>query len=487
MKPFTKTNPSVLCMMMFVLTITSCIKNFDAPPGPGEVNIVANTSINALKTYHTIPGTYDEITEDVIISGVITANDKSGNFYKQLFIQDTSGAMQILVDAYSLYASYPVGRKVYVKCKGLTLSDSYGNMVLGIKAIINGSPSMEGIPAAMVTKHLIGSTLNNPVEPLTITASDLGTTMNNRYINALVKLENYEFVTGDTGKIYSDTSSYKSTTNRLISTGCGSTLTLTVRTSGYANFAGVKLPSGNGSLTAIYTIYKSSPTSATTTKQMIIREPGDVQFDNSRCGAPPVGTIVLLNEDFETQTANTTFPYVPVTIAGWNNISEIGTRTFDARIFSNNKYAYMSAFGTNAGAVKTWLVTKGINLDNTTSETLNFETKQDFYMSSTNGSGFPVPSDLKILISTNYTGTGNPWAAGVNWTDITSSATLSPGSTTSNYPSSYTPSGTIDLSTYSGTVYIAFRYEGTDAASTTTVAGDKTSAWEIDNIRVWGR
>jgi hypothetical protein len=178
---------------------------------------------------------------------------------------------------------------------------------------------------------------------------------------------------------------------------------------------------------------------------------------------------------------------VPVTIAGWNNISEIGTRTFDARIFSNNKYAYMSAFGTNNGAVKTWLVTKGINLNNTTSETLNFETKQDFYMSSTNGSGFPVPSDLKILISTNYTGTGNPWAAGVNWTDITSSATLSPGSTTSNYPSSYTPSGTIDLSTYSGTVYIAFRYEGTDAASTTTVAGDKTSAWEIDNIRVWGR
>jgi hypothetical protein len=487
MKQLTKINSIALFILMTGLAITSCKKTFDAPPGPGEVDLVANTTIDALKTYHTIPGTYDEITQDVIISGVITANDKTGNFYKQLFVQDTSGAMQILVEAYSLYASYPVGRKVFIKCKGLTLSDLNGNMVLGVKAIINGTPSMEGIPAAVLSKHVIGATLNNSVEPLTITAADLGTTMNNKYINALVKLENYEFITGDTGKIYSDTSSYKSTTNRLISTGCGSTLTLTIRTSGYSNFAGVRLPSGNGSISAIYTIYKSSPTSATTTKQMIIRDTADVQFKNSRCGAPPVGTIVLLNEDFETQTANTTFPYAPVTITGWNNLPEIGTRSYDARIFSNNKYAYMSAFGTNNGAAKSWLVTKGINLDNTTSETLSFETKQDFYMSSTNGSGFPVPSDLKILISTNYTGTGNPWAAGVNWTDITASATLSPGSTTSNFPSSYTPSGTIDMSTYSGTVYIAFRYEGIDAVSATTVAGDKNSAWEIDNIRVWGR
>ncbi|MEN9963557.1 MAG: hypothetical protein RL582_652, partial [Bacteroidota bacterium] len=314
MKQLTKINSIALFILMTGLAITSCKKTFDAPPGPGEVDLVANTTIDALKTYHTIPGSYDEITQDVIISGVITANDKTGNFYKQLFVQDTSGAMQILVEAYSLYASYPVGRKVFIKCKGLTLSDLNGNMVLGVKAIINGTPSMEGIPAAVLSKHVIGATLNNPVEPLTITAADLGTTMNNKYINALVKLENYEFITGDTGKIYSDTSSYKSTTNRLISTGCGSTLTLTIRTSGYSNFAGVRLPSGNGSISAIYTIYKSSPTSATTTKQMIIRDTADVQFKNSRCGAPPVGTIVLLNEDFETQTANTTFPYAPVTI-----------------------------------------------------------------------------------------------------------------------------------------------------------------------------
>ena len=473
---------AAIIVMGAVMTITSCKKTFDAPPGPGEVNIVANTSIEALKTYHTIPGVYDLISEDVIISGVVVANDKSGNFYKQLFIQDSTGAMQILVDAYSLYASFPVGRKVYVKCKGLTLTDSYSNMVLGYKAIIDGLPSIEGIPGAMVNAHLIGGTLNNPVVPIPVTVADLGTGLNNRYINALVKLEDYEFVTADTSKTFSDTSSYKSTANRLVSKGCGNALTLTVRTSGYANFAGVHLPTGNGSITAIYTIYRSSPTSSTTTKQMIIRDPLDVQFYNGRCGAPPPGTVVLLNEDFETQTANTASPYIPITINGWNNAPEMGTRTFDARIFSNNKYAYLSAFGSNAAAITTWLVTNAINLNTTTTENLTFETKQDFYLTVAPG-GTPVPSALKVLISSNYTGTGNPWDPAVTWTDITSQATLSPGSTTSNYPTSYTPSGNINLSTYTGTVYIAFRYEGSDPTGTTN---DRTSAWEIDNVRVLG-
>ncbi len=476
---------NLVTALMLVASIgifSGCKKTFDQPPGPGDVNLVANTTIEGLKAYHTIPGAYDLINDDVIISGIVVADDKSGNFYKQLFIQDTTGAIQILLDAYSLYGSYPVGRKVYVKCKGLTLSDANNNMILGVKANISGLPSVEGIPGSVVNQYLVGGSLNNPVTPLNVTLADLGTNMNNRYINALVKLDGYEFIPGDTSKTYSDTSAYKSTQNRLISLGCGSSIQTVVRTSAYASFAAQRLPKGNGSITAIYTIFKSSPTSSTTTKQLLVRDTSDVQFYNGRCGAPPPGTVTLLNEDFETQTANTTFPYNPITITGWTNLPEVGTKFYDARIFSSNKYAYMSAFGTNLPDVKTWLVTKGINLDATTAETLTFETKQDFLLTTAPG-GTNVASALKVLVSTNFTGTGNPWAAGVTWTDITTQATLSPGSTTSNFPSSYTASGSIDLSSYTGTVYIAFRYEGADPSGTAT---DKTSAWEIDNVRILG-
>ena len=190
--------------VLFVLP--ACKKTFDEPPGPTDnVNVVANTSIAGLKTYHTTPGTYDLITNDVVISGIVVANDKSGNFYKQLFIQDSTGAMQILINSSGLYTAFPVGRRVFVKCKGLTISDSYSNMVLGVKAIVGGLPSLEGITGGLIGEHVIGGSINNKVEPISVNISDLGTAMNDRYINALVKLEGYEFDAADTLKTYSDT------------------------------------------------------------------------------------------------------------------------------------------------------------------------------------------------------------------------------------------------------------------------------------------
>lgn len=288
----------LLSALMIVLVLggtISCKKTFDSPPYPSDnVNLVANMTIMGLKTYHTIPGQIDTISQDVVISGIVTANDQSGNFYKQLFIQDSTGAMQILVDASSLYATYPVGRRVYLKCKGLALSDYYGNMQLGVRAVVGGVASVQGIPSALVSQYLVGGSLNNPVVPITVNAANLGSNLDDIYINALIKLQGYEFVSTDTAKTYSDTSVYKSTQNRLISTGCGSGTKLTVRTSAYANFAGEYLPKGNGDITAIYTIYKS--TSAT--KQLIIRNSSDVQFNASRCG----------------QTIDTT-PKTPITIA----------------------------------------------------------------------------------------------------------------------------------------------------------------------------
>ncbi len=270
---------SALIIVLVLGGALSCKKTFDAPPGPSDdLNIVANTSIQVLKSRHTVASQIDVIGDDIIICGIVSANDKSGNFYKQLFIQDTSGAMQIMIDASSLYATYPVGRRVYVKCKGLALSDYKGNMQLGIKADVGGVPSVQGIPAALVGQYVLGGSINNPVEPIVVTLNQLSTAMSDRYINALVKLEDFEFDV--TNVTYSDTSSYKSTVNRTFSKGCGSKESSIIRTSAYANFAAQTLPVGHGSITAVYTVY-------TTTKQFIIRDTSDVQFNAPRCVIQP--------------------------------------------------------------------------------------------------------------------------------------------------------------------------------------------------------
>ena len=449
-------------------TLNSCKKTFDNPPGPADPAIVANTSIAALKATHTTSGAYNIITTNVIISGTVVADDKSGNLYKQLYIEDATGGLQILLDANSLYGSYPVGRKIFIKCNGLCISDYNGTMELGIKANVAGLPSIEGIPANLISQYVIGGSLNNPVTPHVVTLAQLTTGMQDRYLGTLIQLDGFAF--SNINATYSDTSAYKSTVNLDIK-NC-SNQTIIIRTSAYADFAGQKVAQGRGSVYAIYTTFGS-------TKQLILRSDDDVKFTSPYACALPPGT--LLFEDFESQTTTTAFPYTTTAIPGWMNGAQAATELWTSRIFSNNKYAYMSGFGTNAAAVTTWLVTKGVALTGTT-KTLSFKTLQGFYLTTAPG-GTPVPADLKVLISTNYTGTGNPWAAGVVWNDLTSQATLSPGSTTSSFPSGFTNSGNINLNAYTGTIYIAFRYEGADPAGT---ASDKTSAWEVDDIKVTG-
>ena len=449
-------------------TFSACKKSFDNPPGAADPAIVANTSIKSLKAIHTTPGAYDIITTDIIISGTVVADDKSGNLYKQLYIQDATGGLQILLDATNLYGTYPVGRKIFIRCNGLTISDYNGTIALGVKALVAGSPSHEAIPGNLISKYVIGGSLNNPVVPIVVTLAQLGTNMQNQYLGSLIQLEDYRFA--DLNGTYSDTSAYKNTVNRDINQ-CG-TQSVILRTSAYANFAAQRIPQGRGSIAAIYTVFG-------TTKQLILRDTSDVKFYNPySCPLPP-GT--LLFEDFESHPVTTSFPYVPVAIPGWTNAAEAASELFTARIFSNNKYAYMSGFGTNQPAVTTWMVTKGVALTGTT-KTLTFKTIQGFILTSTPG-GTPVQAALKVLVSTNYTGTGNPWAAGVVWTDLTAQCTLSPGSTTSSFPSSFTNSGNINLNAYTGTIYVAFRYEGADPAGT---ASDKTSAWEVDEIKITG-
>ena len=466
---------TAVIMIAAVGNLSSCKKTFDNPPGPSDPNIVANTSLKDLKNIHQTSGAYDVITTDIIISGVVVADDKSGNFYKQLYIQDSTGGLQILLDANSLYGTYPVGRRIFIRCNGLCISDYNGTMELGVKAIVSGSPSLQGIPANLVNRYVIGGSINNPVVPKLVTYADLNVSGPKPWLNPLVgtliQLDNFAF--NSLNSTYSDTSVYKSTTNLDIKNCTGNTII--VRTSAYADFAAQKVAQGRGSILSIFTIYGTS----TITKQLIIRDTSDVLFYADHACTLPPGT--LLFEDFESQTANTTFPYVPITVTGWGNLPEVGGRTWDAKIFSNNKYAYFSAFGSSLPSVKTWLVTKGVNLNATTVETLTFQTKQDFILTVAPG-GTNVESALKILVSTDYPGTGNPWTVGT-WTDITSQATLSPGSLTGNFPTSYTNSGNINLSSYTGTIYVAFRYEGADNTGTAT---DKTSAWEVDNVKIIG-
>jgi Family of unknown function (DUF5689) len=453
---------TAVMMVVTTLTFSACKKNFDNPPGAADPAILANTSIKALKAMHTSAGAYDVITSDIIISGVVVADDKSGNLYKQLFIEDSTGGLQIMLDANSLYGTYPVGRKIFIMCKDLCISDYNNTMQLGVKALVGGVPSLEGIPANLISKFVVGGSINNPVLPTVVTFAQLNTVYapanqpwQHPYIGRLIQLDDYAFTNPNTS--YSDTSAYKSTLNRDIKNCAGNLLT--VRNSAYANFAALPLPQGRGSIVALYTVFGS-------TKQLLLRSSDDVKFSGSySCPLPP-GLVFL--EDFETIGANSN----TLTLPGWNNIQEVGTNPnslYQNAVFGSGpvKCAKVSAFNTG-GLVTSWLISPPISLTGTTTPKLNFTTSAGFISALT--------PQFRVYISTTYAGSGTP--SGFFTTQLPAIIAVPPASGFSSFLSS----GAINLTAYVGqTIYIAFRYDGNDPTGT---PNDATATYEVDDITV---
>lgn len=440
---------TAVMMVATAVSFSSCKKTFDNPPGASDPAIVANTSIKALKAMHTSAGAYDIITTDIIISGIVVADDKSGNFYKQLYIQDATGGLQVSLDATNLYGTYPVGRKVFIKCNGLAISDYNKTMVLGVKALVAGSPSLEGIPSNLVSKYVIGGSLNNPVVPQLVTLAQLGgssnTNMQDQYIGSLVQLDNFAF--NNVNSTYSDTSVYKSTVNLDLKNCSGDAII--IRTSAYANFAGRRVAGGRGMLTAIYTVYNN-------TKQFIIRDTADVNFNNTYACPLPPGTLFL--ENFESIGANNG----TLTLPGWKNIGETGNVSYQNAVFGSVKCAKISAFNTGASTVTSWFISPAISLTGATAPKLTF----------LQAAGYATgPTVLQVMVSTNYSGSNTPSTS--TWTQVYTNTATTP---TTGY-GTLTSVGNINLSAFIGqTVYIAFKYSGGDPTKTTT--------YEFDDVKV---
>jgi hypothetical protein len=270
--------------VMYLLIVVSCNRNFDEPPFASDPNLTATLTIQDLKNSYQGTGIFKRITDDKIISGVVIADDRSGNFYKQIVIQDATGGIPVLMESSDLYTSYPIGRRVYIKVKGLLLGDYSGNIQLGADSSRSGAYlDLVGIPSAQFDQYVVKGSFGNVITPKVVKTSDFTNNITDPLLNTLVQFNNMEFATGDTSKTYADPKLMTSNVNFTVGNCDGDNIVL--RNSSYARFAGLKVPKGNGPLVGVPEVYV---TSKTTTLQMYIRDTSDVQFNGSRCGSDPV-------------------------------------------------------------------------------------------------------------------------------------------------------------------------------------------------------
>src|SRR4051812_36400252 len=113
-----------LFIAVTVFSFSSCMKkDYDRPPDTSGYDpmLKVTHTIAQLKAFNPPPGGAVKIDSDIVVYGIVAADDRSGNFYKQIVVQDSTGGMTVLIDGKNLYNEFPIGRKVYIKCKGLIL------------------------------------------------------------------------------------------------------------------------------------------------------------------------------------------------------------------------------------------------------------------------------------------------------------------------------------------------------------------------------
>ena len=92
---------------------------------PVDMDAEVNATIAQVKNLYTTHGKPVEITQDWIIKGQITTSDEDGNVYREIYIQDGTGGLDLKLGRSSSYDDFKPGQILYIKCKGLTIGE-YG-------------------------------------------------------------------------------------------------------------------------------------------------------------------------------------------------------------------------------------------------------------------------------------------------------------------------------------------------------------------------
>jgi len=449
-------------LIMSIGLFSSCVNDtydtpkFDACVDPGLIKTKTIADIYAAATAATKTYTADDIIEAYVVS-----SDEGGNFYKSMYFQavDGSKGYNLSLDDANLYAKkFQPGKKVFLKLKGL----AYANPTsFGVGLIFGAPPTAQFAVDRLATldypKYLVAS-CNSVSEDAIVNKITLAQAFSDTYLNTLVEIDNVQFTDEAAGGTYDSNRNDDFDSSIFVTDGAKS---LTIRTSRFANFAGYKVPAGKGKIRGVLTKYNS-------TFQIIMRTERDANMPNPRVDYTP--TIIGANSTVFPATVSETFEsYVSspsqTNFPNYINDAAIGSRYWEVKTFSSNKYIQMTSFG-SGGANNTYLF---VPVDMTAANNFSFRSNMGFW----NGAVLKV----YYVLATNYTSGGTVDTS--KMVNITSGFTI-PSTPTSGYGTTFTSSGIYTIpTTVTGNGYFVFEYAGNANAFPAV-----TTTLQLDNITV---
>lgn len=225
-----------------------------------------------------------EITEDWQLKARVTGNDIQGNIYNEVAVEDESGeGLLICIQKGGLYGFLPVGQEILVNLKGLYIG-LYGNNVQIGMPYTNSSgrtfPSRMAFNIWNEHFKILGTADASKVQPEEFDVTKLKDVA---YIKShrgkLMTLKNVEMAKAD-GKLAWAPEAEKDPGNgvsRTVKINGKAQSLMVVRSSSYADFAALAMPTGKVNLTGIFTVYATNPSKYGYTWQILLRSDSDIE------------------------------------------------------------------------------------------------------------------------------------------------------------------------------------------------------------------
>lgn len=209
--------------------MTVCLMVVASACGEHDGEGLERVSIAHLRTlYRGYPIT---ISEDIYIEGRVVSDDRYGNFYHTLVLQDSTGGIPIRIYHNALHTLHPLGSTLRVRCLGLQLGSYGGAVRLGGESDGRGEVS-DLSPADWARSYVeLGEVAN--VEPRRVAIAELSA----RDIATLVMVEGVAVVEG--GRLWSEVAE-----EREVHVVDGALDTLVVSLSPYEELFDSRVPTG---------------------------------------------------------------------------------------------------------------------------------------------------------------------------------------------------------------------------------------------------
>lgn len=270
-----KTKKYILFALAVLGLTTSCMKgDWDAPSiesgmvafGNQDIKVTNLMTIAELKAKYATEissNSLAEVTKPTQIQGVVTGNDVGGNIYNSLYIQDNTGAIVLSIGQGGLYGPLSIGNSVLIELNGLYVGGYGKQPQIGTTYT---DPKKEGATPQVgrMTRYtwnehykLIDSIPGLKANPFEQKFSLMPLDIE-QFCGQLVTLKGVELKDADGTAVFAPSDGSVELTANCANRPIKNFSTLLLRTSKFADFANVTIPTGRVDITGVASRYNDA-------------------------------------------------------------------------------------------------------------------------------------------------------------------------------------------------------------------------------------